>query len=97
MVLLAVISIFLISAPAFSAVYDATISTPGVIWAGSAYRARSALKNEEGVSNVIADQEKHEVTLTFDSDVITEEDIRKKLEGAGFSVQEMKIVEAPKK
>jgi copper chaperone CopZ len=46
---------------------------------------------------VKADQEKHQVTLTFDSDIISEENIKEKLEDAGFSVKKIDIVEVQKK
>lgn len=40
-----------------------------------------------------ADQHKHEVTLTFDSEIISQDGIKKKLEEAGFSVTQMDVVE----
>ena len=77
--------------PAVAAMYNATIISPGVKWPGSAYRASSALKKENGVSEVQADKEKHEVTLIFDSDITSEENIKQRMEKAGFIVEKIEV------
>ena len=64
-----------------------TLTVPGCTWAGTAARVGTILKGMSGVSKVDTDVEKHTATVTFDSEKITVEEIKKALADGGFPVE----------
>ena len=49
------------------------------------------MRKVEGVSEVNADKDKHEVTLVFDSNTVSRENIKEKFEASGFIVEKMEV------
>ncbi len=66
---------------------DIIIKVEGMVCNGCENRVQNALKNIEGVENVIADHTKGIVTITAKSEV-AESVIKEKIEDIGFEVKE---------
>ncbi len=66
---------------------ETVIKVEGMVCNGCENRVQNALKNIEGVENVVADHNKGIVTVTSKNEV-TESSMKEKIEDIGFEVKE---------
>ena len=86
MVALLVIGLLMMQAPVFGGEVEKTFKVKGFMCGGCPMKVEKKLKSLEGVKEVSAKHPEGTVHVVFDSSKVTEEQIKKAIEEAGFKV-----------
>jgi copper chaperone CopZ len=84
--ILACVTMLFIASAASGAGVTYVLQTPGVVWGGTSAKARAAVEKIAEVRSVDTDMNLHTVTVEFDDEQVSLEDIIHALNEAGYTV-----------
>lgn len=70
--------------------YEATLKVSGMHCSGCANTVENALMDLEGVHQVTVDLEENDVTVTYEDDKVTVEDLEEAIKSSGYTFEGVK-------